>query len=97
MLDSADAWRRGLGSFCLVVAVGMLIWGQAVLKPHLDGVAFLLYWFACFAFTIAAIVIALLDVRALRRRNRDEQRKLIQQTLEQVEHERKNRSTDDKK
>ena len=94
MLDSTDAWRRWLGSFCLAVAAGMLIWGQTVLKPHLSGRAFVLYWLACFAFTVAAIVIALLDMRALRRRNRDEQRKLIQRTLEQLEHERKNRATD---
>ena len=94
MLDSADALRRWLGLFCLAVAAGLLIWGQTILKPHLDGVAFLLYWLACFSFTIAAILIALLDVRVLRRRNRDEQRKLIERTLEQLERERKDPSTD---
>jgi hypothetical protein len=94
MLDSADALRRWLGLFCLAVAAGLLIWGQTILKPHLDGVAFLLYWFACFSFTIAAIVIALLDVRVLRRRNRDEQRKLIERTLDQLEREGKDSSTD---
>ena len=92
MLDSADALRRWLGAFCLAVAAGMLIWGQTILKPQLDGLIFLFYWFACFTFTMAAIVIALLDVRALRRRTRDEQRKLMERTLEQVDRERKERS-----
>ena len=94
MPNSADAMRRWLGSFCLVVAAGMLIGGQTVLKARLDGLMFLFYWLACFGFTMAAIFIALLDVRAVRRRNRDEQRELIHRTLEQVERERKDRSPD---
>jgi hypothetical protein len=71
--------------FCLAVAAGMLIWGQTVLEPHLKGVVFLLYWVACFTFTLGAIVIALLDIRAVRHRVRHQQRDLIQRTLEGVE------------
>jgi membrane protein implicated in regulation of membrane protease activity len=67
--------------FCLAVASGLLIWGQTVLEPILKGVMFLAYWFACFVFTVAAIVIALLDIRAVRRRIREEQQKLIERTL----------------
>ena len=85
MANSADALRRWLGSFCLAVAAGMLIWGQTVLKPHLDGLLFLFYWFVCFLFTFAAIIIALLDVRAVRRRTRAEQQELIQRTLQEVD------------
>lgn len=94
MSNSADALRRWLGTFCLAVASGMLIWGQTILKPHLDGLMFLLYWLACFTFTMAAIVIALLDVRALRRRTREEQRRLVERTLEQVDRERRESTTD---
>ena len=83
MSDSTDALRRWLGVFCLGIAAGMLIWGQT--KARLDGVIFLFYWSICFFFTIAAIVIALIDVRILRRRSREEQRRLIERTLEQVE------------
>ena len=71
--------------FCLAVAAGLLIWGQTVLQPLLKGAAFLLYWLACFAFTIAAIVISLQDIRAVRRRIREEQRDLIQRALDDVE------------
>ena len=92
MFNSADARRRWFGVFFLIVAVGMLIWGQTVLEPHLNGWAFLLYWFGCFAATMTAIVIALLDVRALRRHSREEQRNLIERTLGQVEKEKKESS-----
>jgi len=87
-MDSADALRRWLGLFCLTVAAGMLIWGQTLLKPYLQGVGFLIYWAFCFFFTFGAIVIALLDVRAMRRRTRREQQELIQRALEDVEKER---------
>jgi hypothetical protein len=67
------------------MAAGLLIWGQTVLKPHLEGLWYLLYWSLCFLFTIAAIFIALLDVRAVRRRTREEQRDLIQRTLQETD------------
>ena len=87
-MDSADAWRRWLGLFCLTVAAGMLIWGQTLLKPYLQGLGFLIYWSFCFFFTFGAIIIALLDIRAMRRRTRREQRELLQRALEDVEKER---------
>jgi len=71
--------------FCLAVAAGMLIWGQTVLEPYLTGVVFIVYWAACFVFTLGAIIIALLDIRAVRRRVRNQRRDLIQRTLEGVE------------
>ena len=85
MNNSADALRRWLGAFCLAVAFGLLIWGQTVLKPVLDGWAFILYWFLCFAFTFGAICIALLDARAVRQRTRREQPDLIHRTLGEAE------------
>ena len=85
MSNSADALRRWLGLFCLAVAAGLLIWGQTILKPLLDGLAFVLYWGICFLFTFAAIVIAMLDMRTVRQRTRREQAELIQKTLEKIE------------
>lgn len=67
------------------MAAGMLIWGQTILKPHLDGVWFLLYWTVCFLFTIGAVLIALLDVRAVRRRIKEEHANLIARTLQEIE------------
>ena len=85
MGNSADALRRWLGAFCLAVAFALLIWGETVLKPFLKGFGFFLYWFACFIFTFSAIVIALLDVRAVRRRVQSEQRDLVERTLHDIE------------
>lgn len=86
MADSADARRRWFGLFFLVLAAGMLIWGQIILRPYLKGVWFLLYWLLCFIFTGLAIVTALLDVRATRRRTRQEHRELMERTWEDIEH-----------
>jgi hypothetical protein len=93
MLSSADALRRWLGTFSLAMAAGMLIWGQTLLKPHLNGVWFVLYWGACFAFTVAAIFIALVDLRAVRRRTRREHEELIRRTLQGVERDKPNRES----
>ncbi len=85
MGNSADALRRWLGAFCLAVAFGLLVWGETILKPFLKGVLFLIYWLICFLFTCSAIVIALLDVRAVRRRIRSEQRDLLERTLNDLD------------
>jgi len=85
MSNSADALRRWLGLFCLAVAAGLLIWGQTILKPLLDGASYVIYWFICFFFTVAAIGIALIDLRAVRQRMREEQNELIRKTLAEIE------------
>jgi hypothetical protein len=92
MPTSADALRRWLGLLFLALAFGLLIWGQTVLRDSLKGVAFLAYWGCCFFFTLAAIITALLDVRATRRKAREEQDDLIRRTLEEVENESKDNS-----
>ena len=85
MANSADALRRWLGAFSLVMAAGMLIWGQTILLPYLHALAFLIYWLICFSFTLAAIFFALLDVRAVRRRVRNQQSDLVQRTLREID------------
>ena len=85
MQTPADALRRWLGLLCLTLAGGMLIWGQTVLKPHLDGIGFLIYWALCFLFTFAAIGIALVDMRVVRQRVRAEHEALIRKTLANLE------------
>ena len=85
MFTSADARRRWLGMVCLGLAAGLLIWGQTVLKPRLEGVLYLGYWALCFLFTLCAVVIALWDLRVLRNRTRQEHRDLLKRTLEEVE------------
>jgi hypothetical protein len=84
MKNSVDALRRWLGMFCLAVASGMLIWGRTILESHLKGLGFLIYWLVCFLFTIASIVIALLDVHATLRNIRKERLELFRRALKDI-------------
>ena len=85
MLTPADDRRRWWGSFFLAGAASLLICGQTVLKPYLEEVGYLLYWLACIAFTWLALLTALLDFWAVRRRSRQERNELVRRTLAQIE------------
>lgn len=84
MFSSADARRRWFGAFFVICAGGMLIWGQTVLHSRLRGVGFLIYWLVCFLLVLLAMLTALLDLRAMRKRARDQQRDLVQEALDEV-------------
>jgi len=86
MADAADARRRWFGLFFLTLAAGMLIWGQTILRPWLKGWGFILYWVACFVLTALAILTAILDMRATRRRTRAEQHELLERTWRDLRH-----------
>src|SRR5258706_15277000 len=86
MSNPVDARRRWFGAFFLFVAVGLLVWGETILKPYLgNGIGFILYWLACFFFTGLALLTALLDLWIVRRRARDAQRELWQKTFTETE------------
>ena len=70
----------------------MLIWGQTILKPYLEGMGFVLYWIACLAFTGLALITALLDIWAVRRRTRKQQRDLLQRIFNEVESNEENKT-----
>jgi len=84
MLTAGDMRRRWFGFTSLFLAGGMLIAGQTVLEPRLTRVAFLIYWMTCFLLVVAAILTALLDVRAMRNRTRREQTDLMEQALDEI-------------
>jgi membrane protein implicated in regulation of membrane protease activity len=85
MVFDATARRRWFGALVLLAALGMLIGGETVLKGKLGGLGFMFYWLACLAFTCLAIVIAVLDARALRRQIHEAQHELFDATLKQIE------------
>ena len=89
MALDASARRRWFGGLVLLTAVAMLICGETVLKGKLGMLALLIYWLACFGLTGLAITVAFLDVRALQRRIRQEQRDLFASTLKKIEAEAK--------
>ena len=88
MSTFADARRRWYGAFFLVLAGGMLVWGQTWLQRYLTGWSFVVYWTACFVLTALAMVVALLDMRAVRQRTQQEHRKLLRHmfTEDQPDH-----------
>ena|SRR5258707_3044696 len=82
----ATGRRRWFGAIVLFAALAMLVAGQTVLKDRLtDPQTFIAYWLVCFACTGLAIFVAFLDVRALQRRTREEQRNLVHRTLKEIE------------
>ena len=86
MADQKDIRRRVLGAFFLLAAAGMLIVGETVLKERLRSLpmGFLIYWMACFIFVGLAVLMAVLDIAIVRRRVREEQRQLFEDTLAQI-------------
>jgi hypothetical protein len=94
MPTSADARRRWFGLLFLALAFGMLIWGQTVFRSRLEQhpIVFVFYWTGCFLLTFAAIFTALLDMRATRRRAREEHEKLIERTLEDIDRDAQDKS-----
>lgn len=74
--------KRGMGF--LIVAVIMLILGETVLRHSLSKVPFVLYWLACLIFTGLAIIFAFLDVAGVQRVAREQQRELLEKTIEQI-------------
>ena len=87
MANKTDRRRRWVGAIFLALAVLMLITGQifdTTLRERVGQTGFLLYWMVCFLFTFLAIVVAFLDLSAVRRRTRDEQRALLEDTLGEI-------------
>jgi membrane protein implicated in regulation of membrane protease activity len=91
MVLDATARRRLLGTLVLLAALGMLIGGETILKEKLHNLVFIIYWLVCFCCTGLAILVAMLDARALRRRTHQEQHELFEATLKQIETEAKTR------
>jgi hypothetical protein len=87
MLCNSRTRRRGFGMACLMGAGLMLIFGQTVLRPHLEGWGFILYWMGCFLLTGWAVIAALLDLRAVTKETRHEQSDILHELVEEIKKE----------
>jgi len=76
--------HRKRGLVFLIIAVVMLILGETVLRSSIKGIPFVLYWMFCFIFTGLAIVFAFLDVAGVQRQAREQQRELLEKTIEEI-------------
>ena len=77
--------RRRFGTLCLGGAGALLLAGQTVLKDHLGGGGFVIYWLVCLILTLLAMLAALADALSIRAENRESQRALIESTLREIE------------
>jgi len=84
MDNKVDFRRRLLGGIFLGAALLMLIAGETVLRDSLHAMGFIVYWLVCVAFTGLAILVAFLDLSAVRHRARGEQRALVEETLQEI-------------
>ncbi len=82
---NASGSRRWGGALVLAASLGMLILGQTVLQGRFSPLGFILYWAACLFLTGAAVLVALIDVRAVRRQTRRAERELIEDTLKNIQ------------
>jgi hypothetical protein len=76
--------HRKRGMIFLAVAVVMLVLGETLLRHSLSNVAFVLYWLVCLVCTALAILFAFLDVTGIQRQAREEQRELLEKTIQQI-------------
>ncbi len=79
--------RRWFGGVALGAALLLLILGQTVLQKSLNGLAFLLYWLLCLVLTGIAVLVALVDARAVRLELKREKRELLEQTVKEIQDE----------
>lgn len=86
-MSSADVRRRWTGVVCLGIAILMVVWGQFFLSPSAAPLLLIVFWLLCFFFTIAAILLAFADLRALRDQTRAEKRALFEETMHEIEKE----------
>ena len=86
MLTSVDARRRWFGTFFLIVAGGMLVWGFTFLAPFLirRPMLFVIYWIACLGFTTLSFAIAVYDMHVIRKRVRDEKKSAFNKAFSDI-------------
>lgn len=83
--------RRVLGTLFLATAILMLLLGETFLKHRLSPIATLVYWTGCTLATLCAILCALLDLGSSMRQSRIERRKMLEETIHDIEAERARR------
>ena len=75
----------------------MLIAGETVLKSRLSGVPMLCYWLGCFVFTAIAAGAAVIDAARVGIESRAAQKSLIEETLKEIENEKRSGKRSEKK
>lgn len=85
MFEDGTKRRRWIGGVSLGLAVVMVVAGEWLVRGRTNPGLKLLYWLGCFLLTGVAIVVAMLDFRALKQRIPSEQRDLVERTLKEIQ------------
>ena len=76
--------RRRAGLIFLLLAGVMLVLGLTILGKVLQGLGFLAYWLGCLALTLTAMLMAIREMRDIRRQNREEKVGLFEKAFDDV-------------
>jgi uncharacterized membrane protein YhaH (DUF805 family) len=76
--------RRRAGLVFLGLAGVMLVLGLTLFGKSLRGVGFLAYWLGCLALTLTAMLLAVREMRDIRRQNREEKIGLFEKAFDEV-------------
>ena len=82
MVSIFDLRLRWFSMLFISLAAGLLIWGNVVFEPYLQGFAALAYWGICLAFVILALMGAALDAFVVYRRARTQHLLALQRLIE---------------
>jgi hypothetical protein len=81
MSDPARRTRRAIGLALLALAILLLFAGQTILRPQLYGARFAVYWLVCLLLVAMAMIVALVDLLAIRYQARRQQLDLLRNAL----------------
>lgn len=76
--------RRRVQLVLLIAALLMLVLGFTVFEKLLKGLGLMAYYLVCMALTLAAMLLAIRDMRDIRRQNREEKVGLAEQAFDDV-------------
>jgi hypothetical protein len=77
--------RRWTGGILLFGALALLALAETLFKSRISALSMLLIYLVCFLLAGSAMIIALADARAVAQRTLQEQRRLVDDTLEQIQ------------
>jgi hypothetical protein len=84
MKIDANVPRRRSQLILISAACAMLVLGLTLFAKFLGGVLALAYWLGCLALTLAAMLLALRDMRDIRRQNLEEKISLVEKAFDGV-------------
>lgn len=84
-MHPSDRRRRIFGLVCLGGSLALVAFGFSDFGGRIHGLRFLLFWLACAALAVLALLTAVLDLLIVNARGRAERRELAHRTAAEIE------------